>query len=323
MRYSWRIMEHLILAVYVLLFASGFAGIAALVFLRMRVRSPLVSDFIGIQSGLLLGLALVLAYYYLGNMTAIGGRDVVLDFNPLAFVSNLVQSALYLFAARMTGKLRTGGNLRAPLRNAAGIVCLVVAASSLLRALRFPLETVLPRRATEVLSGFAGAGYILVSSALLLVAFCLLFAQLKGEHPAVVLLARLWAWSLFAFLPLTVLEWALDALDATPYKPLSLDFVFYFACNAASVMAFVRSLRVERQQGESVLAGPVPDETALRFALTDRERDMVPLIARGLANKEIAAELGISPATVRTHIYNLFQKAGARSRIELLNKLGG
>ncbi len=323
MRYSWRIMEHLILAVYVLLFASGFAGIAALVFLRLRVRSTLVSDFIGIQSGLLIGLALVLAYFYLGNMVAIGGRDAALAFNPLAFISNLVQSGLYLFAARMTRKLRIGGHLRSPLRNAAGFGCLVVAVSSLLRAFRLPLGTVLPQWAMDALSGFTGVGYILVSIALLLLALCLLLAQLKGEHPAVVLLARLWSWSLFAFLPLTLLEWALGALDANPYKPLSLDFVFYLACNVASVAAFARSLRVERQKGESVLAGPVPEETALRYALTDRERDMVPLIARGLANKEIAAELGISPATVRTHIYNLFQKAGAKSRIELLNKLGG
>jgi DNA-binding NarL/FixJ family response regulator len=48
---------------------------------------------------------------------------------------------------------------------------------------------------------------------------------------------------------------------------------------------------------------------------------MAVMIARGLANKEIAAELNISPATVRTHIYNLYQKVGARSRVELLNKL--
>jgi DNA-binding NarL/FixJ family response regulator len=45
------------------------------------------------------------------------------------------------------------------------------------------------------------------------------------------------------------------------------------------------------------------------------------MIARGLANKEIAAELNISPATVRTHIYNLYRKAEARSRVELINKL--
>jgi DNA-binding NarL/FixJ family response regulator len=118
------------------------------------------------------------------------------------------------------------------------------------------------------------------------------------------------------------LEWALDTFGSNPYEPISLDFLFYFACNASSIAAFARSLRVEGKQGETLLAGPVPDDIALRYALTDRERDMVPLIARGLANKEIASELGISAATVRTHIYNLFQKVGARSRIELLNKLG-
>jgi DNA-binding NarL/FixJ family response regulator len=48
---------------------------------------------------------------------------------------------------------------------------------------------------------------------------------------------------------------------------------------------------------------------------------LVPMIARGMVNKQIASELGISPATVRTHIYNLFQKAGATSRIGLLNAL--
>jgi DNA-binding CsgD family transcriptional regulator len=50
---------------------------------------------------------------------------------------------------------------------------------------------------------------------------------------------------------------------------------------------------------------------------------MAELIGRGLSNKEIASELGISPATVRTHIYNLYRKVGAGSRVELLNRLAG
>jgi DNA-binding CsgD family transcriptional regulator len=48
---------------------------------------------------------------------------------------------------------------------------------------------------------------------------------------------------------------------------------------------------------------------------------MAIMIGRGLTNKEIAAELFISPATVRTHIYNLYQKVGAGSRVELINML--
>jgi DNA-binding CsgD family transcriptional regulator len=65
----------------------------------------------------------------------------------------------------------------------------------------------------------------------------------------------------------------------------------------------------------------VPEERVRALGLSGREVEMAVLIARGLANKEIAAELGISPATVRTHIYNLYQKARARSRVELLNRL--
>ena len=65
----------------------------------------------------------------------------------------------------------------------------------------------------------------------------------------------------------------------------------------------------------------VPEERIRALGLSTREVEMSIMIARGLANKEIAGELGISPATVRTHIYNLYQKVGARSRVELLNKL--
>jgi DNA-binding CsgD family transcriptional regulator len=40
-----------------------------------------------------------------------------------------------------------------------------------------------------------------------------------------------------------------------------------------------------------------------------------------MTNKEIAQKLCISPATVRTHLYNLFQKIDVTNRIELLNSL--
>ena len=324
-RYSQPIMEHLILAVYVVLFASGFAGIAALVFLRIRVRGAIVSDFIGVQTMLLLGLAIVLAYFYLDNVVAVGGRDADPVLGPIALLSTCVQGVLYLFAARMTRRIRTGGRLRPRLRDATTVLCLLVAATSFLAALEGPIDAILHsalKDALARLSALSGGGYVLVCAALLFLALCLRLAPMKAEHPAVLLLVRGWSYALFAFCPLTVLEWVLEALVENPYKPLSLDFIFYFACNLVCILAFARSLRVESRTGEAALASSVPAEAALRFSLTAREQDMVPLIARGLANKEIAAELGISSATVRTHIYNLFRKAGARSRIELLNRLG-
>lgn len=53
-------------------------------------------------------------------------------------------------------------------------------------------------------------------------------------------------------------------------------------------------------------------------ALTSREREVVNLVAQGLPNKAIAAQLGISPRTVEGHLNHVFEKVGASSRSALV-----
>ncbi|MEW6265598.1 MAG: response regulator transcription factor [Thermodesulfobacteriota bacterium] len=50
--------------------------------------------------------------------------------------------------------------------------------------------------------------------------------------------------------------------------------------------------------------------------LTEREREILSLIAVGATNGEIALELCISPHTVKTHIYNVFKKIGVPNRLQ-------
>jgi DNA-binding NarL/FixJ family response regulator len=52
--------------------------------------------------------------------------------------------------------------------------------------------------------------------------------------------------------------------------------------------------------------------------LTQREREVVTLVGRGLSNDEIAAELGLSPATARTHVSRAMVKLSARDRAQLV-----
>ena len=59
---------------------------------------------------------------------------------------------------------------------------------------------------------------------------------------------------------------------------------------------------------------PAPDEE-----LTIRELQVVRLVARGMSNKAIATELGISPRTVEGHVNHVFDKVGIQSRTELVH----
>jgi DNA-binding NarL/FixJ family response regulator len=59
-----------------------------------------------------------------------------------------------------------------------------------------------------------------------------------------------------------------------------------------------------------------PEPPAALADLTERELDVLRLIARGLSNAEIGEELYISDTTVKTHITHILQKLGLRDRVQ-------
>lgn len=104
--------------------------------------------------------------------------------------------------------------------------------------------------------------------------------------------------------------------------------------SAADVIAAIRAVA----QGEAVcpprlcrtlfrsLANkePSPSRAAPNgdFGLTRRQRELVPMIARGLSNKEIASQLNLSEQTVKNHIHRMLQKVGAERRIDVAEIVG-
>jgi DNA-binding NarL/FixJ family response regulator len=59
-----------------------------------------------------------------------------------------------------------------------------------------------------------------------------------------------------------------------------------------------------------------------QFRLTRRERQLVPLVDRGLTNKEIAAELSLSEQTIKSHIHRMLRKVGVEDRFSLSHACG-
>jgi len=77
---------------------------------------------------------------------------------------------------------------------------------------------------------------------------------------------------------------------------------------------------VTRRLIDEFTSRPARAETtpAMMTALTEREREVVVLVAEGRSNDEIATEFVVSPATIRTHVSRAMSKLHARDRAQLV-----
>ncbi|WP_051574053.1 response regulator transcription factor [Streptomyces sp. PRh5] len=92
------------------------------------------------------------------------------------------------------------------------------------------------------------------------------------------------------------------------------------AIRAAAAGQSVLDHEVQNRLLATVRTRPPADAQPLPPDLTRREREVLTLIGQGLPNRAIAEKLFISEATVKTHINNLFAKAGIRDRADAIRR---
>ena len=132
-------------------------------------------------------------------------------------------------------------------------------------------------------------------------------ARIKAEKPSIEVVA------MTSFIEEEKVTAALEA-GATGYllKDASADEV---AAAIREAMAGEMHLdpQVSRLLAQRMRAKPAPDPVE---PLTERERDVLRLVAKGMSNKEIAYELGIAEGTARTYVSNILGKLGLTSRTQ-------
>ena len=113
---------------------------------------------------------------------------------------------------------------------------------------------------------------------------------------------------------------ASDELRGALVAALRADPAFDVIAAGASiddVAAMAEVILVAHDADEApAIARPVGRDLIAGTVLTSREREILALLADGLGNKQIAARLGISTNTVKTHLELLFEKLEVSSRAE-------
>jgi DNA-binding CsgD family transcriptional regulator len=126
----------------------------------------------------------------------------------------------------------------------------------------------------------------------------------------------------FVMIPLYTLQVLVNNNVGSEIRPLSVaDNIYFFIINLVAIFALAKHYLLRPVREAAWIAQSYTIRKDADLELTEREREIVQLLGQGLPNKQIADKLCISPATVKNHIYNIYQKTGVKSRIELINSL--
>ncbi len=298
------------MVLYVVFFSTGFMGGAALFLLDLRVRSRILKPILLFQFFFLAGTGLILLYL---ERIQDGAAHPALEAGLLALIMAVnvgVWVTVLVICRRVSPESRT----RYSVSHVAQVLILLVILKGLANIVVIGTvpAAAIPEAwhiGTQVLAALAMAAFGLVMRGPVTP------SEPRVLHP----LFKSYGTISIVFAIAGVAEYFVRGMEYWWAEYITLEYLLYFSWNVVSMSAAVQLFR-PRGEFESLLPN-IPGERVRALGLSPREVEIAGMIGQGLSNKEIAAALHISPATVRTHIYNLYQKVGAGSRVELLRML--
>ena len=169
---------------------------------------------------------------------------------------------------------------------------------------------------TDAMTNALWAFYPLCSLALFLeaVALCFMYRNITDPHEQ-----RLSRYFLIAFLPQIVYSFIdFFLLKRVLFQVTHLSYALF------SVFVFVDLCTYFfRHYSRDLDISCAKESLQDKYALSDRELEVIELLAKGLTNQNICDRLHISVNTVKSHIKRIYKKLGITNRLQLINLLGG
>lgn len=300
-------MQHLQLALSILLLSTGFGGLTVSLIFWFRTRDEALLIVAAETAIFALGLVVSIGVFY---MREIAGGPV--DLGRIAgYVNGVLVLILYSGLLLLVRRVAEGS--MAPAFAIGGLVFLVYLVFAFLGPSVQPIYSFMAEH-----PGLVTVISVLSASAFLGSSGWYLWRS-PVEHASVIQqLIRSIGLTLVLYGALSAVSTLILVSAAIPLELTGVfNFILFVGWNAMLIAAFVRYL----VHPADLFADDLPQQAIDRFGISPREADVIRLVSEGLSNKEIADRLNVSFTTVRTHLYNIFKKTGAASRLELLRIL--
>jgi len=305
-------MEHLLIAYDILVIIIGFSALSNAVVWALRTGQGDFGNF-SIVYGLytLMVIILILRKYLFVNVAAYSGRTwyytwgiyEVLDFA-------VVTAALYYFL--------DAHQFRFGRRMAVGFLLSMLICDGLI----FSSFGATPDEGESVIrygTGFwiAATWYIVLFTCALALGYWLLIRVWKTEK-------RTFTIGLLTFASVGYAESLFSFLGnfGAMTRPLEPGGGFLYSSIPYALYGVFLIVYFLRYPISAPLGGnEISAEFLSKYGITEREREIIFKVMQGKSNEEIARELFISLATVKTHLYNIYKKVGIDSRYDLLARV--